>query len=87
MVPVILTIILLIGLVCSIYIVVQKRKKSGITGMKSALTSICLYLVAITNILAYWYNFIGVLSWSIGVFLLLLGAYFTKYLPMPEKRF
>lgn len=87
MVPVILTIILLIALVFSIFIVVQKRKKAGVTGMKSALTPICLYLVAITNILAYWFNFIGLLSWSIGVFLLLLGAYFTKYLPVPEKRF
>ncbi|MFB4169432.1 hypothetical protein [Virgibacillus sp. JSM 102003] len=87
MAPVILTVIILIVLVFSIYIVVQKRKKAGVTGMKSALTPICLYLVAITNILAYWFNVIGVLSWSIGVSLLLLGAYFTRYLPMPEKRF
>ncbi|MGM0879151.1 MAG: hypothetical protein ACQEWV_32065 [Bacillota bacterium] len=76
---------LLIALIFSISIVVQKRKKAGITGIKSALTSICFYLIAITNILAYWFNFMGILNWSITVILLILGAYFIKYMPISES--
>ncbi len=64
---------------------VQKRKKAGITGIKSALTPSCFYLIGITNLLAYWFNFMGLLNWSITVVLLILGAYFTKYMPISEK--
>ncbi|MFD2046060.1 hypothetical protein ACFSTA_12280 [Ornithinibacillus salinisoli] len=85
MVPIILSIILIIALVFSIIVVVQKRKKAGIKGIKSALTTIFLYLIAITNLLAYWFNFLGLLNWSISVILLILGAYFTKYMPIPER--
>ncbi|MEK3988475.1 MULTISPECIES: hypothetical protein [Robertmurraya] len=84
MVPIILSIILIIALVFSISVVVKKRKKAGITGIKSALTSICFFLIAITNLLAYWFNFMGLLNWSITVVLLILGAYFTKYMPISE---
>ncbi|MFC0417978.1 hypothetical protein ACFFHH_21500 [Cytobacillus solani] len=85
MVPIILSIILILALVFSITLVVQKRKKAGITGIKSALTPICFYLIGITNLLAYWFNFMGLLNWSITVVLLILGAYFTKYMPISEK--
>lgn len=85
MIPIILSIILIIALVFSIIVVVQKRKKAGITGIKSALTSICFYLIAIINLLAYWFDFMGILNWSITVILLILGSFFTKYIPMSEK--
>ena len=57
----------------------------GITGIKSALTSITFFLIAITNILAYWFHFMGLVSWTITVILLILGAYFTRYMPMSES--
>ncbi|MDL4842361.1 hypothetical protein [Aquibacillus rhizosphaerae] len=47
--------------------------------MKSALSPICLYLIAITNLLAYWFDFMGIVSWSMTIILLMLGAYFTRY--------
>lgn len=53
--------------------------------MKSALTPIFLYLVAVVNILAYWLDFIGIVSWTISIVLLLFGAYFTKNLPAPRN--
>lgn len=86
MMPLILSAILMIAMVFSISIVITKRKKAGVTGLKSALTSICLYLIAITNLLAYWFNFLGLISWSITMVLLILGAYFTKYIPISEVR-
>jgi hypothetical protein len=44
----------------------------------------CLYAMAVINLFAYWFNFLGVISWSITIILLLLGAYFTKYIPVSE---
>lgn len=85
MLPVILTIILLASLLFSISVVIKKRKNAGVTGVKTALTSICLYLIAITNVLAYWFDLIGLMSWSVTMILLILGAYFTKYMPASEK--
>ena len=82
---IILSIILIITLIFSISVVIQKRKKASITGIKSILTSICLYLIAVTNLLAYWFDFMGLLNWSITVILLILGAYFTKYMPVPDR--
>lgn len=78
--PIILSLMLIIALVFSIYVGVKKRKRAGISGIKSALTSICFYLIAITNLLSYWFNFMGLLNWTITVVLLILGAYFTKYI-------
>jgi hypothetical protein len=83
--PVILTILLIIALIFSISVVIAKRKKAGITGIKTALSSICLYLMAVINMLAYWFNFWGVISWSITIILLIMGAYFTKYIPVAEE--
>ncbi|WP_237648591.1 hypothetical protein [Sediminibacillus terrae] len=52
--------------------------------MKAALTPICFYLIAVTQLLAYWLDFLGIISWTITVLLLIIGAYFTKYLPVKE---
>jgi len=82
----ILYIILLVVIIIAIPIAMKKRKKSGVTGMKSALTSICFFLIAITNLLAYWLDLLGLLSWTISVILLIFAAYFSKYMPVPESR-
>lgn len=84
MMPVILSVVLVIALILSIVTVIIRRKRAGITGIKSILSSICLYLIAIINLFAYWYDFLGLLSWSLTITLLILGAYFTKYIPVAE---
>jgi len=81
-----LYIILTVAFIFVIPVIIRKRKKAGASGIKSALTSICFLLMVLINILAYWFNFIGLLSWSISFLLLISGAYFTKYLPVPEDR-
>ncbi|MFG6113687.1 hypothetical protein ACGTN9_00765 [Halobacillus sp. MO56] len=60
---------------------IRKRKRLGITGLKSLLTSISFFMIAIINIFAYWFDFMGIWSWLITIGLLILGAYFTKYMP------
>ena len=85
MLQIILSIILIITLIFSIIVVVRKRKKADITGIKSALTSICFFLIAIINLLAYWFNFMGLFVWFINFILLILGAYFTKYMRISES--
>lgn len=85
MLPILLSSLLVLALVFSITVAIKKRKKAGITGIKSALTTICLYLIAVTNLLAYWFNFMGLVNWTISVIFLILGAYFMKYMPMAES--
>ncbi|MBE7129181.1 hypothetical protein QCI77_12065 [Bacillus cereus group sp. MG9] len=77
--------VLILFLVVSMYITYQKRKKSGIKGLKSALTSSCCFLIAILNLFAYWFHFGGIFTWLFSIVLLLVGAYFTKYIPISKK--
>ncbi|MGM0753950.1 MAG: hypothetical protein ACQET6_18740 [Bacillota bacterium] len=72
--------ILLISLCSSIFYVVKKRKAAGITGFKTALPSICFFMIAIMNLLAHWLGFRGIISWFLTIVFLFVGAYFTKYM-------
>lgn len=81
----VLPILIIVTLISSIVSLIYKRKKAGITGFKTALTSICFYLIAVTNLVAYWFDSIGLISWTITVILLVLGAYFTKYMMAPRN--
>lgn len=78
---IVFSIIILIALALSIIYLIRKRKERGVTGFKTALTSICFYLIAVVNLCTYWFNFLGIISWSLTIGLLILGAYFTKFLP------
>ncbi|MCA1054135.1 hypothetical protein LCM10_03980 [Rossellomorea aquimaris] len=82
----ILSIILTIVLIASIIYVIRKRKKAGITGFKTALTSICFFLIGVVNLLAYWFDFMGFWNWALTIILLMAGAYFTKFMRLSEKR-
>jgi len=79
-----LYIILTVACIFFIPVVIAKRKKAGVTGIKTALPAICLLLLMLTIILSYWLNVMGLVSWSIGFILLILAAYFTKYMPVSE---
>jgi Ca2+/Na+ antiporter len=81
-----LTSILIVALIISISAVARKRRKQGITGIKTALTSICFYFIAFINLLALWFNLLGLWSWASTVVLLLLAAYFTMYLKLAINR-
>ncbi|WP_101841975.1 hypothetical protein [Halobacillus sp. Marseille-P3879] len=81
----ILSIILAVFLVISIAWTVRKRKKLGYKGIKSALTPICFYLMAMIQLFAFWFNLLGIISWVLTITLLLLGAYFTKYSIQPKE--
>ncbi len=85
MMTVLLSALLVVILLFSIYVSYLKRKKAGIKGFKSSLTSLCLFLIPVVNLIAYYFHFTGVISWGITIFLLLLSAYFTRYLPRSTK--
>ncbi|MBD8028436.1 hypothetical protein H9636_17500 [Ureibacillus sp. Re31] len=76
---------LIISLIISNVLLINKRKKGGITLIKSALPSICFILIAILNIVAIWFDWLGLISWMITVILLIVGAYFMKYLTINLK--
>ncbi len=81
---VVLTAILIISLIISGTLVIKKRRKLGLTDVKSALTPICFLLIGVVGLFAYWFNMTGVSTWFIFFVLLLLGAYFTKYMPVSK---
>ena len=81
MLQLILTIILLLTLICSATMVVRKRKRTGVTGIKSTLTPICFFLIGLISLLAYWFDFMGLAILVTNFILLVLAAYFTKYFP------
>ncbi|MDE7554194.1 hypothetical protein [Bacillus tropicus] len=85
MLKVILPFVLIFFLVIAMYMAYQKKKKSGVKGLKSALTSICFFSLAILNMFAYWFHFGGAFTWLFSIVLLLVGAYFTKYIPISKK--
>ncbi len=85
MIHVVVSIIVIGALVGSVIFTVRKRKKLGYTDFKSALTPICFYLIAVTQLMAYWFDLLGLISWGVTMGLLLLGAYFTKYSIQTEK--
>lgn len=76
----ILSVVFVIILVFSIISVIKQRKKAGVTGFKSVLTPICFFLISINCLLAIWFKYMGLAVWLINGVLLLLAAYFTKYL-------
>ncbi|MBM7553464.1 hypothetical protein [Thalassobacillus pellis] len=59
-----------------------KRKKAGITGIKSAIPSICFFLIALINFAANTMDLLGSISWFLTITLIIVGASFTKYLPI-----
>ena len=67
--------------IVSIFYAYKIRKKKGVKGWQSALTSICLFILTFMNILFYWTDFQGIISIVFSIVLLCLAAYFTKYLP------
>lgn len=81
---VILSAILIMTILISGTLVIKKRRKMGLTDIKSALTPICFLLIGIIGLFAYWFNMVGLLTWFISFALLLLGAYFTKYMPVSK---
>lgn len=72
-------------LIIAIYVTIKKRKRAGVKGIKSALTPICFFCISMVNMVAYFFDFLGLISFGFSVALLMLAAYFTKYLKMPAN--
>ncbi|MYL70407.1 hypothetical protein GLW00_06090 [Halobacillus litoralis] len=85
MVKILISSFMLLSLFASITFLVHKRRKTGVKGWKTALTSICFYAIALINLAAYWWDGLGILSWMITLSLLMLGAYFTRYMALPSE--
>lgn len=69
-----------------ISVAIKKRKRAGISGLKSAIPSIALFLIALINIIAYWFQFLGWLSLIITVGLLIVVTCFTAYIPSSSTK-
>ncbi|MBX0356972.1 hypothetical protein [Halobacillus sp. Nhm2S1] len=82
---ILLSSLLFLALLVSVSVFIYKRKKEGVKGWKTALTSICFYAIAILNLLASWLDGLGIVSWGITIVLIMLGAYFTRYMPVASQ--
>ncbi|WP_377890532.1 hypothetical protein [Alkalihalobacillus sp. R86527] len=85
MLSTVMAIVLMVFLVVSIIMVIKKRRKAGQTGLKSALTPICFFAIAIINLFGFLFHSLGVVIWSLNVVFLIMGAYFTKYSLVAEE--
>ncbi|PFW75805.1 hypothetical protein COL23_13275 [Priestia aryabhattai] len=67
------------------FILRARIKKVGFQP-KELLSSLCFYIISINCFLSMWLNYNGTISWIINMMLLLLAAYFTKYLKPNKKK-
>ncbi|UOQ91709.1 hypothetical protein MUO14_14275 [Halobacillus shinanisalinarum] len=81
----------IVAFIISLFIVIKRAKKykqrTGTYGpFKMYLSSICLYMVAVVNFIVLSFELLGIGSWMLTITLLVLGAYFTKYLSDEDKK-
>jgi len=81
---IIYTVFLVILLVIAAASIIIRRRVHNIKGVKPFLSSACFFIVALLNLLSGWFNFYGMATWGGTIALILLAAYFTKYLPDAE---
>lgn len=76
--------IFFLAMMMSVVFLIMHRRKENITGFKSLLTSFCFYGIAVLNVAAYYFHFLGLATFTMTFILLLLAAYFMKHLPRKE---
>ncbi|QHA90938.1 hypothetical protein [Bacillus sp. N1-1] len=84
MLEIILTIVFAIVFIIGIYVQVTRRKRAGLTGVKSAISPICFMISAALNPLGYWFGFLGLTSLLGSMLFLFLGAYYVKEMQVEE---
>jgi len=65
---------------------VERKRNSGVIPIKMLLTNICMLFFSINCCLSFALKYTGIISWAVNLVLLLLAAYFTKYLPDSKKK-
>ncbi|OLS34017.1 hypothetical protein BTR22_19585 [Alkalihalophilus pseudofirmus] len=81
-----LTLCVIGGVIYSVFYIRKKRREHEITGWKSLVTSICFISIALISAGANLFGMLGMISWGLIIALLLVGAYYTKYLPIPQEK-
>ena len=66
-------------------IATEKKNTNGAIRLKAIMSNIFLLLFSLNCFISVQVNNFGVISWAIGVVLLLLAAFFTKYKNTPSK--
>lgn len=85
MLEIVLTIVFAIVFLIGIHVQVTRRKRAGLTGVKSAISPICFMISAALNPLGYWFGFLGLTSLLGAMLFLFLGAYFLKEMQAKEE--
>jgi len=67
------------------FIILARIKKVGFKP-KELLSSLCFYIISINCLLSMWLNYNSAIIWIVNMPLLLLAAYFTKYLKPNKKK-
>ena len=69
-----------------VYIIYKKRKNmTNPHGWKSFVTPTVFILAPVFALLSYIFNFGGAVVWLILGVCFFTGAFFTKYLPLPDE--
>lgn len=78
--PIIFTLITIAALAFAIRKIRLEKKRTANRDPKSWVTASCCLLIGFLNITAYWFGFLGVVSMTGTVALLLTAAYFARYM-------
>ncbi|TLS37227.1 hypothetical protein [Pseudalkalibacillus caeni] len=67
--------------------IINKRKKNNESdgGIKSYLSMICLYAIALFSVAGVAFDILGIWHSVVTILLLLLAGYFTKFIPRNEE--
>ncbi|MDT8860449.1 hypothetical protein N0O92_09395 [Alkalihalobacillus sp. MEB130] len=57
----------------------------NVNGVKGWVTPTCMLVSPVLMLLAHLFDVVGLISWGLLFILLFVAAYFTKYLPVPNK--
>ncbi|WP_163528301.1 hypothetical protein [Halobacillus ihumii] len=86
-----LQVLFLIALTISLYVFIRRAKhfkrRNGTYGsFKMYMTSLCFFTIGIFNFIILSLDLLGAVSWFITIALLMLGAYFTKFLNDEDRK-
>ncbi|MDV2582429.1 hypothetical protein [Alkalibacillus haloalkaliphilus] len=72
--------VLLLIILFSIFVIYKKTQSVGIYSFKALITPTLLIMIGVLNTIALWNDAFGFISWMLTFVLLLIAAYFTKFL-------
>ncbi|KHF38360.1 hypothetical protein [Halalkalibacter okhensis] len=63
----------------------KRTKVKNVHGIKGWVSPVCMVLTPVFMLFAHLFDVVGIISWAVFFVLLLVAAYFTKFMPVPKE--